>query len=471
MLPVQLSSNVVSMQQKYSPPILAERYPIAFIAALIDILLIVGSAYLAYHMRFDRWEMSDRYATATIMIAVTAVLCKIAVGTYSSWRGRRFFAQLGRVYLAWFITIAVVTALAVFLKVSHNYSRLWLGTALALAISAITLFRLIAFLSLRQARKHGRNLKGVVLVEMPDADHGVNSRLPILAEHGYKISERVRMEASEGWLDRLDEKVRASGAHEVWLCLPMSQGAAIKEILYALRHLTVEIRYLPDMGDLPLLNHRISSVAGLYSLDISCSPMTGPARLLKRLEDIVLGSLLSLIVLPVCAIIAIAIKATSKGPVIFKQYRMGINGRRFKVYKFRSMEVHNEKDGQVTQASFGDPRVTPLGAFLRRTSLDELPQFYNVLQGRMSIVGPRPHALAHNEHYKDLVESYMKRHKVKPGITGWAQVNGYRGETDTIDKMHKRVECDLWYINNWSLGLDLRIIFLTVVKGFINQQP
>lgn len=459
------------MQHKYSPPILAERYPIAFIAALIDILLIMGGAYLAYYVRFDRWEMLDRYAAATVTIALTAVLCKIALNTYSSWRGRQFFTQLARVYFAWFIAIAVVTALAVFLKVAEDYSRLWLGTTLAFAIGFITAFRLVAFLVLRQARKRGRNLKGVVLIEMPDADHGVNTRLSELAEHGYKISARIPMENTEGWLHRLDAEVKASGAHEVWLCLPMSQGAEIKEILYALRHLTVEIRYLPDLGDLPLLNHSISNIAGLYALDISCTPMTGPSRLLKRLEDIALGLLLSIVVLPLCALIAIAIKATSKGPVIFKQHRMGINGRRFRVYKFRSMEVHSEKDGEVTQAAFGDPRVTRLGAFLRRTSLDELPQFYNVLQGRMSIVGPRPHALAHNDHYKDLVESYMKRHKVKPGITGWAQVNGYRGETDTVEKMHKRVEYDLWYINNWSLRLDLKIIFLTIFKGFVNQQP
>ncbi|BBH32127.1 undecaprenyl-phosphate glucose phosphotransferase [Pseudomonas sp. St290] len=148
---------------------------------------------------------------------------------------------------------------------------------------------------------------------------------------------------------------------------------------------------------------------------------------------------------------------------------MGINGKHFKVYKFRSMVVHNESGGDVTQASRNDSRVTRIGAFLRRTSLDELPQFFNVLQGRMSIVGPRPHALAHNEYYKDLVESYMQRHKVKPGITGWAQVSGYRGETDTLDKMQKRVEYDLWYIDNWSLWIDMKIIFLTVFKGFVNK--
>ncbi len=163
------------------------------------------------------------------------------------------------------------------------------------------------------------------------------------------------------------------------------------------------------------------------------------------------------------------VKFSSPGPVLFRQKRQGWDGRHFTVYKFRSMVVHREGSGQLTQASKGDARVTPLGAFLRRTSLDELPQFFNVLQGTMSIVGPRPHAIEHNEQYKDLVDDYMLRHKVKPGITGWAQINGWRGETDTIEKMRKRVEYDLYYIENWSLWFDLRIILLTVFKGFIDR--
>ena len=167
--------------------------------------------------------------------------------------------------------------------------------------------------------------------------------------------------------------------------------------------------------------------------------------------------------------IAVAVKLTSKGPVLYRQRRHGWNGEEIWVYKFRSMVVHAEQHGQVTQAQKHDARITPLGAFLRRTSLDELPQFFNVLQGRMSIVGPRPHALVHNEHYKELVPGYMLRHKVKPGITGWAQVNGLRGETDTLDKMQKRVEYDLYYIENLSLWLDLKIIVATVFKGFINK--
>jgi putative colanic acid biosynthesis UDP-glucose lipid carrier transferase len=239
--------------------------------------------------------------------------------------------------------------------------------------------------------------------------------------------------------------------------------------MYALRHHTVAVRFIPEWGDIRLLNHKVSHIAGVYSLDLSCSPMDGPPRLLKRLEDLILGTLIALLISPICVMIALAIRFTSHGPILFKQYRTGINGKRFKVYKFRSMVVHRENPGDVTQATRNDARITRVGAFLRRTSLDELPQFFNVLQGRMSIVGPRPHALSHNEYYKDLVESYMQRHKVKPGITGWAQVSGYRGETDTLEKMQKRVEYDLWYIDNWSLWLDLKIIFLTVFKGFINK--
>lgn len=209
----------------------------------------------------------------------------------------------------------------------------------------------------------------------------------------------------------------------------------------------------------------------MYVMDISCSPITGVNQVVKRLEDVVLGGVISVLILPVCAVIAIAIRCTSPGPIIFKQYRTGMNGEPISVYKFRTMKVHTEPEATVTQARHGDPRVTRLGAFLRRTSLDELPQFFNVLKGDMSIVGPRPHALEHNEYYKELVQYYMKRHKVKPGITGWAQVNGYRGATDTLDKMQKRVEHDLWYINNWSPLLDLRIVFWTAFKGFLNHQP
>ncbi|HBV2999050.1 TPA: exopolysaccharide biosynthesis polyprenyl glycosylphosphotransferase, partial [Klebsiella pneumoniae] len=175
-----------------------------------------------------------------------------------------------------------------------------------------------------------------------------------------------------------------------------------------------------------------------------------------------------LFISPILLIIACLIKLTSPGPIIFKQTRYGMDGKPIKVWKFRSMSVM-ENDNKVIQATKNDIRITKVGRLLRRTSLDELPQFFNVLFGGMSIVGPRPHAVAHNEQYRNLIEGYMLRHKVKPGITGWAQINGWRGETDTLEKMEKRVEFDLEYIREWSIWLDLKIIFLTIFKGFINK--
>jgi putative colanic acid biosynthesis UDP-glucose lipid carrier transferase len=267
---------------------------------------------------------------------------------------------------------------------------------------------------------------------------------------------------------QLEEKKKY--VDEIWLALPLRAEKRMQEILQLLRHSTVKIRLVPDIFGFRLLNHSISEVAGVPVLDLRASPMEGANRLIKAVEDRVLAFVILVLISPLLVIIALGVKFSSPGPVLFKQKRHGWDGKPITVYKFRTMEVHEEKDGQVTQAKKNDPRVTPFGGFLRRTSLDELPQFFNVLQGRMSIVGPRPHALAHNEMYKDQVEAYMQRHRVKPGITGWAQINGWRGETDTLDKMEKRVEYDLYYIENWSLWFDLKIIFITLFKGFVHQK-
>jgi Undecaprenyl-phosphate glucose phosphotransferase len=217
---------------------------------------------------------------------------------------------------------------------------------------------------------------------------------------------------------------------------------------------------------LHLLNQSLTEVAGFPVVELANPSEDGVNGLLKLIEDRLLSALILLLISPLLLAIAVGVKLSSSGPVLFRQKRLGLNGEEITVLKFRSMRVHAEATGKVTQATKNDARVTPFGAFLRRTSLDELPQFFNVLCGEMSIVGPRPHALAHNEQYKELIERYMLRHLMKPGITGWAQVNGFRGETDTLEKMEKRVEYDLYYIENWSLWFDLRIIALTIVRGF-----
>ncbi|MCY1359638.1 UDP-glucose:undecaprenyl-phosphate glucose-1-phosphate transferase [compost metagenome] len=231
---------------------------------------------------------------------------------------------------------------------------------------------------------------------------------------------------------------------------------------------TASVYIVPDVFIFELLHARSQNINGVPTISIFDSPMTGTKAIIKRMEDIVLSALILCLIAVPMFFIGAAVKLSSPGPVFFRQQRYGIDGRPIQVWKFRSMRVM-ENGTDVVQATRNDNRITKVGAFIRRTSLDELPQFINVLLGDMSIVGPRPHAVAHNEQYRTQIGSYMLRHKVKPGITGWAQVNGWRGETDTLDKMQKRVEHDLEYINNWSLWWDLKIVFFTVFKGFVHK--
>jgi putative colanic acid biosynthesis UDP-glucose lipid carrier transferase len=239
--------------------------------------------------------------------------------------------------------------------------------------------------------------------------------------------------------------------------------------LYELRHANVQVRLVPNIYGFQLLHHSITEVAGFPVINLMDSPLSGINAVVKALEDKILATLILLLASPIMILIAIGVKLSSPGPVLFKQKRGGLEKDEIRIWKFRSMKVHAEPEGTITQAKPNDPRITPFGAFLRRTSLDELPQFFNVLRGEMSIVGPRPHALEHNEFYKKRIDPYLLRQRVKPGITGWAQINGLRGETGDLEKMEMRVKYDLYYINNWSLWFDLRIIFLSIFQIFRSQ--
>src|SRR6185436_789498 len=260
-----------------------------------------------------------------------------------------------------------------------------------------------------------------------------------------------------GSLSRLAEYVKAHRIDLIYIALPMASQPRILRLLEELHDTTASIYFAPDIYLIDLIQARVDTIGGLPVVAVCESPFYGASGLIKRVSDIVLAAAILTLIAPLMLAIAIGVKLSSPGPAFFKQRRYGLDGRDIVVYKFRSMRVL--EDGNVIkQATRDDPRVTPFGAFLRATSLDELPQFINVLQGRMSVVGPRPHAIAHNEMYRKLIRGYMIRHKVKPGITGLAQVNGLRGETDSVDKMRARIECDLAYLRNWSLLLDLRIV-------------
>lgn len=270
-----------------------------------------------------------------------------------------------------------------------------------------------------------------------------------------------------GKIPELPDYVKKHHIDGIYLSLPMASQKRILSLLDGLRDTTGSIYFVPDSFVTDLIQGRMDTVGGIPVVAVCETPFTGFNRVIKRGSDIVLSILILALISPFLILIALGIKLTSPGPVIFRQRRYGLDGHEITVYKFRSM--HTAEDGDtIRQARKMDPRITPLGAFLRRTSLDELPQFFNVLQGRMSIVGPRPHAVAHNEMYRKLIKGYMLRHKVQPGISGWAQVNGCRGETETLDKMKARIDCDLEYLRHWSLRLDLYIIAKTVwvvIKG------
>jgi putative colanic acid biosynthesis UDP-glucose lipid carrier transferase len=278
-----------------------------------------------------------------------------------------------------------------------------------------------------------------------------------------RAEERIGLFGGDllGTVEDVPDYVRRKGIHCVYIALPIAAQPRLLRLIKELRDTTASIYFLPDFFMFDLVAARFDYVTGIPVVAICETPFYGVNAVLKRAMDLLLGTLFLVLLAPVMLAIAIAIRLDSPGPALFRQRRYGMDGSEIVVFKFRTMKVA-EDGASVRQAQRNDPRITRLGAFLRRTSLDELPQFFNVVAGTMSIVGPRPHAVAHNEQYRKLIPGYMLRHKVNPGITGWAQINGLRGETDTVEKMKRRVDLDIEYLNNWSPSLDLWIMIRTV---------
>jgi putative colanic acid biosynthesis UDP-glucose lipid carrier transferase len=293
---------------------------------------------------------------------------------------------------------------------------------------------------------------------------GPDAGIDVLGYFDDRTDERVHHEGMAqrlGGLADVARYVSDNGVRDVYITLPLGSQPRILELLESVQGTTASLYFVPDVFGISIIQGRLQDVNGVPVVGILETPFTGTNDLVKRISDIFIASIVLVLISPILLAVAIGVKLSSPGPVIFRQRRNGLDGEEIIVYKFRSMSTQ-DNGPVVKQATKNDPRITKFGAFIRRTSLDELPQFINVLQGRMSIVGPRPHAVAHNQMYRELIKAYMVRHKVKPGITGWAQVNGCRGETETVEKMQARVEYDLEYLRNWSLALDLQIIVRTV---------
>lgn len=440
----------------------------------VDTLLIWGGAVLAHAVVGLEWSFKS--SVLSIIAIITFQLFASVSGLYLSWRSHTLGDMLQRLLLAMGLTVSVLIIAAWASRQPHWISRRmmffwWWG----MTGGSMVLLRIVVRLVLVQLRQHGYNARYAAIVGGGTLAHVLMARLEQNSWMGIRVFGVYADECRDNLADLrrgtavdVVEVARRGDVDNVYITLPMSQEDTIRELLDALMDTTVSVFLIPDIFAFDLMNARQDNIGGLPAISLVDSPLTVLGAVLKRAFDLVVGSLiLLLIALPMLAI-AIAIKLTSPGPVIFRQTRYGMDGKPISVWKFRSM-ITQDNGAVVQQATRNDPRLTPIGGFLRRTSLDELPQFINVLQGHMSIVGPRPHAVAHNELYRQQIRGYMMRHKMKPGITGWAQVHGYRGETDTLEKMEKRVEYDLEYIRNWSLWLDARIVVMTIIGGFFGK--
>jgi putative colanic acid biosynthesis UDP-glucose lipid carrier transferase len=436
------------------------------------IALLVSFALMGWLPGLDHTD-SLEYPLLILAGSMLLPACGELLGLYQPWRGRSLYTMLGVYALSWLGALVLISLLLIATQSTQTFSRLWMGTSALSVLLIGSLLRAILYRYLRYLRATGRNLKRVLLIGPAPNIAQLERRLAEMPYIGYVVSARHVDDDNDETCRAIQALARKSvfkrDFDEVWLSYPLAEGEKVRRLAGELVSVPASVRYFPDLSDVRLLNHRMTQLAGMYSLDLNYSPLDGPRRIIKAIEDRVLGLLMFVIFLPVMLVVACLIRREMGSPVLFKQYRHGIDGKRFRIYKFRTMSLHQADE--TWQARFGDPRITPFGAFLRRTSLDELPQLYNVLQGRMSLVGPRPHAMDHNEYYKEEIEAYMQRHRVKPGMTGWAQVHGYRGNTDTLNDMKKRVEYDLYYIDHWSLGLDLKILAMTVTRGFVNRQP
>lgn len=437
--------------------------------AIILGILILASVYShSYNM--------EGYLTAGLGASVLFGLIGQFTGIYVSWSGRPFLRdEVFRLMVTWLGTFLLLIFIIFAVKTSEQFSRVVL-------IGWLVLTPTLLLSSRYGLRSLQANLKRIGFNNRTIAVAGITAQ-------GLKFAQAVEQQPDSGFqiagfyhlgtehesilpdhFAHLGDKAAMLDAaltgewDQIYLAPEANHTAESLQLIQELADTITPIRLIPDSFTHSLLHSPYMEIADTPVLCIYDAPLTFPNACLKRLEDLVVGAMILLLISPLMLLIALAVKLTSPGPVLFKQTRHGLRGEKFQVLKFRTMTVC-ENGHHIKQATRNDSRITRVGAFLRKTSLDELPQFLNVIQGHMSIVGPRPHAVAHNEEYRHLIPGYMLRHLMKPGITGWAQVNGWRGETDTLFKMQKRVELDMEYIRGWSLGLDMKIIFVTAFKA------
>ena len=422
----------------------------------------------------------DTFSTSYQILAILALLLSThlfkEVKFYRASKIFPVFVAFSSILTRWFVFISISASLGyltgLYVYFTEKVLLAWMiFTPVLLLVTQFIAWMIVYHLLImtqpvRNAVIIGANQLGYELSKKITEDRFLHIRIAgFFDDRDIQRSHLITDKQKLGQLKDLPEYVKKNSIQIIYVCLPVIWHCRIKSLLDELRDTTASIYFVPDVFMFDLIQARVDRITGIPMIAICETPFYGFRKLIKRATDIMIALIILLLIWPVMLVIGIGVKLTSPGPMLFKQRRYGLDGEEIIVYKFRTMRVC-EDGAKITQATRDDDRITPFGRFLRRTSLDELPQFVNVLKGDMSIVGPRPHAVAHNEAYRRLINGYMIRHKVKPGITGWAQINGFRGGTESLNKMSARVDHDLDYLRNWSLTLDFWIILRTVLLVF-----
>ncbi len=454
------------------------------VQAVVNLLAVMGLSLVLVHQQIG--GLTDEYSILLLVLAMVMVFAYDQFGVYRS--NSSFTRKALTLFKAWSLAFGFLLLVGFLTKQTEFFSRLLLGQ---LFVAGYFLQVLLQYLSREIQTRimiHAVPVENVLIVgtgklarylqnrisgnpwlsqrvvgclELPSASTHVT---PKAGASFYETSDFGSLKELNviGQLDEMLPIIDRFDVRNVYFAIPLGESDLIEDMYLKLLDRHVAVHWVPDIFSLLLVNHSVREIAGLPVLTLSETPLTGTRLLIKALEDRVLGMLILILISPLLLLIALAIKLDSKGPVFFRQARKGWSGRVFHIWKFRSMVVHEAEGGVVKQATKNDPRVTRVGAILRRTSLDELPQIFNVLKGEMSLVGPRPHAVQHDEQYSKGIDAYFARHNIKPGITGLAQVRGLRGETRELERMQQRIEADIEYINNWSLWLDISLLLRTL---------
>jgi putative colanic acid biosysnthesis UDP-glucose lipid carrier transferase len=443
---------------------------------LADPLWLAAAGIAAHAAYFGSPIMPDNYVFAVLLGAALGLGVMPLAGLYRPQRGMSLIVELGALFNAWLVFAGCGVAFLFATKTGIAYSRVWAGLWVVFGITGHAGLRIALRIVLRYLRRRGYNLRHIAVVGGGPFGINVATRLMDTPWAGFAIrgvyddepagaAARPAQEPLRRPLAQLALDLQAGTIDQVWIALPLRAEERIRVLLTELRDYPVQICFVPDIYNFNLLHHSFSEIAGLPVINLTDTPMEGGKRLVKAIEDYVFSAMILLIASPLLLLIALGIKLTSPGPVFYRQERVTWNGAYFAMLKFRSMPVRAEAASGPVWAQPGEARATRFGAFLRRASLDELPQFINVLKGEMSIVGPRPERPQFVDEFRKQIPGYMQKHLVKAGITGWAQVNDLRGNTDVAT----RIQYDLYYIENWSIWLDLRIMALTVVNIFTSR--